>query len=102
MKTYLLGLILLVTTAATGSAETFSSSVGSNREAISGKPSRQMPIYRKGVYGVFPRAFGRGRNPLQMLNPRAPAKYGTAEQSVAFDPHIPGKWNGIKFFEIVF
>jgi hypothetical protein len=102
MKTYLLGLILFALGATSGSAETFSSSMGSNREAISGKPSREMPIYRKGVYGVIPRAFGRGRNPLQMLNPRAPAKYGTAEQSVAFDPHIPGKWNGIKLFEIVF
>lgn len=102
MKTYLLGLILLAVAATTGFAETFSSSVGSNREAISGKPSKDVPLRRAGVYGVFPRAFARGRNPLQMLNPRAPAKYGTAEQSVSFDPHVPGKWNGIKLFEIVF
>jgi hypothetical protein len=102
MKTYLLGLILLAIAATTASAESFSSSIGSNREAISGRPKKEMPLRRAGVYGVFPRAFGRGRNPLQMLNPRAPAKYGTAEQSVSFDPHIPGKWNGIKFFEIVF
>ncbi len=101
MKTCLLGLILFVAVAATGSAETFSSSVGSNREAVSGKP-KPAPIRRPGVYGVFPRMFARGHNPLQMLNPKAPAKYGTAEQSVMFDPHIPGKWNGIKLFEIVF
>jgi len=102
MKTYLLGLILFSVVVTTGFAETFSSSVGSTREAISGKPSREAPIYRKGVYGVFPRAFGRGRNPLQMLNPRAPAKYGTGEESASFDPHIPGRCNGIKFLEIVF
>ena len=102
MKTYLLGLILFAIAATTGLAETFSSSVGSTREAIAGKPSREVSIYRKGVYGVFPRAFGRGRNPLQMLNPRAPAKYGTGEESASFDPHIPGRCNGIKFFEIVF
>jgi hypothetical protein len=37
-----------------------------------------------------------------MLNPRAPAKYGTGEESASFDPHIPGRCNGIKLFEIVF
>jgi hypothetical protein len=102
MKTYLLGLILFALAATSSSAETFSSSVGSTREAIAGRPSRVGPIYRKGVYGMVPRAFGRGRNPLQMLNPHAPAKYGTGEESASFDPHIPGRCNGIKFFEIVF
>jgi hypothetical protein len=37
-----------------------------------------------------------------MLNPRAPARYGTAQQSVAVKPEDPGKWNGIKLFEIYF
>jgi hypothetical protein len=55
---------------------------------------------RSEVEGVVPRAF-RGGNPLQMLNPKAPAKYGTAAQSVAIDPNT-GKWNGIKLFEIFF
>ncbi len=100
MKTCLLGLILFGVVAATGSAQTLSSSVGNNRE-VSGK-TKAAPIQRPGVYGVFPRAFARDRNPLQMLNPRAPAKYGTAEQSVMFDPNVPGKWNGIKLFQIVF
>ena len=53
------------------------------------------------VSGVIPRAI-RGGNPLQMLNPFAPAKYGTAEQSVSFDPDVPGKVNGINFFSVSF
>jgi hypothetical protein len=37
-----------------------------------------------------------------MLNPWAPARYGTWVESTSFDPDIPGKWKGIKFFEILF
>jgi hypothetical protein len=36
-----------------------------------------------------------------MLNPYAPAKYGTAAQSVVLDPDT-GKWKGIKLFEFLF
>ena len=53
------------------------------------------------VSGVIPRAI-RGGNPMQMLNPLAPAKYGTAEESVSLDPDVPGKVNGIKFLSISF
>lgn len=55
----------------------------------------------RNVSGVIPRAI-RGGNPLQMLNPLAPAKYGTAEENVSLDPDVPGKGNGIKFFSISF
>jgi hypothetical protein len=51
--------------------------------------------------GVIPHAI-RGGNPLQMLNPFAPAKYGTAEENVLLDPDVPGKANGIKLFSISF
>jgi hypothetical protein len=53
------------------------------------------------VSGVIPRAI-RGGNPLQMLNPFAPAKYGTAEENVSLDPDVPGKGNGITFLSISF
>ena len=53
------------------------------------------------VSGVIPRAI-RGANPLQMLNPFAPAKYGTADDNVSFDPDVPGKVNGINFFSVSF
>jgi hypothetical protein len=52
--------------------------------------------------GVLPKAFGPGRNPLQMLNPWAPARYGNWVENTSFDPNHPGKWQGIKLFEIVF
>jgi hypothetical protein len=54
-----------------------------------------------GVHGAIPTGF-RGGNPLQMLNPKAPAKYGTWVDNTSFDPNVPGKWKGIKLFEIVF
>lgn len=54
------------------------------------------------VVGALPRAFQKGGNPLQMLNPKAPAKYGNWVQSTSFDSDVPGKWKGIKLFELVF
>jgi hypothetical protein len=59
------------------------------------------PLARPAVSGVIPRAI-RGGNPLQMLNPLAPAKYGSAQENVSFDPDVPGKGNGINFFSISF
>jgi hypothetical protein len=59
------------------------------------------PITTRDVQGAIPRAI-RGGNAAQMLNPRAPARYGTSEQSVTLKPDGSGKWNGVKLFEIVF
>ncbi len=65
-------------------------------------PRPAPPISQKTtVDGVIPRAI-RGGNPLQMLNPRAPRKYGTSQEAVTYDPDDPYKWRGIKFFEIRF
>lgn len=91
-------LAALVTTA---SAQEFRAPIGRQ------KPVRAMatpPPVSQGtkVEGVMPKAFGPGRNPLQMLNPWAPARYGIWFENTAFDPDHPGKWNGIKLFEIVF
>ena len=71
------------------------------------KPVRAMAtppplLQRPAVEGVIPRGFSDGRNPFQMLNPWAPARYGTWVDSTSFDPNHPGKWNGIKLFEIIF
>jgi hypothetical protein len=64
------------------------------------KTEKPAPIAERDVEGVIPRAL-RGGNPLQMLNPKAPAKYGTGEQSVAYNP-LTGKYDQIKLFEIFF
>ena len=64
------------------------------------KAEKPAPVAKEEAQGVIPRAL-RGGNPLQMLNPKAPAQYGTAEQSVAYNP-FTGKYDQIKLFEISF
>src|SRR5260370_33097716 len=58
------------------------------------------PLKKQNTDGVLARA-ARGGNPFQMLNPKAPAVYGKAEDSVELDPDT-GKWQGIKLFTINF
>ena len=65
-------------------------SVQSHRPAAEARPQ---------VTGVIARAIRSG-NPLQMLNPLASAKYGTAEENVLLNPDVPGKWDGIKLLGI--
>ena len=53
------------------------------------------------VTGVIPRII-RGGDPLQMLNPFAPAKYGTAEENTVLGPDVPGRGDGIKLLNVSF
>jgi hypothetical protein len=53
------------------------------------------------VTGIIPRII-RGGDPLQMLNPFAPAKYGTAEEDTVIDPDVPGRADGIKLLSVSF
>ena len=62
---------------------------------------RPAALSERDVSGAIPRAIRAG-NPLQMLNPFAPAKYGTAEENVSRDPDVPGKGNGINLLSISF
>ena len=64
-------------------------------------PQKPVPLPTRPVGGVIPRAV-RGGNPLQMLNPFARRKDGTAEENVVLDPNVPGKWDGIKLLSISF
>lgn len=57
------------------------------------------PVRKPSTEGVLARA-AQG-NPFQMLNPKAPAQYGKAEDSVELDPDT-GKWKGIKLLTINF
>lgn len=100
MKKYLTVGLLIIITAVTAIAQpqpVFKAPIQRKKEA---RPAPPPPIYRENAQGVVPRAV-RGGNPLQMLNPFAPAKYGTAAQSVVLDPDT-GKWKGIKLFEFIF
>jgi hypothetical protein len=62
---------------------------------------RPATLSQSAVSGGIPRAI-RGGDPLQMLNPLASAKYGTAEENVSLDPDAPGRATGIKLFSISF
>ena len=50
---------------------------------------------------VIPRSI-RGGDPLQMLNPFAPAKYGTAEEDAVLDSDVSGRRDGIKLLSVSF
>jgi hypothetical protein len=98
MKTLIISILVALVTSA--SAQSFRAPLGPQQ------PVRAMPTpppisKRSEVQGVVPQAL-RGGNPIQMLNPWAPGRYGTWAEHTVFDPDIPGKWKGIKLFEIVF
>jgi hypothetical protein len=95
-KIFAVAVMMLIASAAF--AETFTAPMVPRKAP---PPQKPVPLPTRPVGGVIPRAV-RGGNPLQMLNPRAPARYGTAQQSVTVKPEDPGKWNGIKLFEIYF
>jgi len=69
------------------------------QRAVATRPLDVEPNHE--VTGVIPRAI-RGGNPLEMLNPFAPAKYGTAEDNTILDPEQPDRGNGIKLFSVSF
>ncbi|PZR73259.1 MAG: hypothetical protein DLM73_11120 [Chthoniobacterales bacterium] len=99
MKTYLLAILLSAVAVTSAMAETFVAPVRRHQPKPREQPTA--PVTRTEVTGVIPRGI-RGGNFLQMFNPRAPRKYGTAEEAITYDPHEPGKWKGIKFFEFRF
>lgn len=79
-----------------------STSVGANPQVtIPSKPKALPPLTPTARGGVIPTAVRNG-NPLQMLNPRAPARYGNSQEHVTFDPNNPGKPTGVKLFEWTF
>lgn len=107
MKTCVLVLCLIVTATSFVGAETYQAPIKPRRKQA--QERKAPPLAPAPVDGVLPRAV-RGGNPLQMLNPRAPAKYGTSQEAISYDPapmFAPvaqngqtdaGKWRGIKFF----
>jgi hypothetical protein len=74
---------------------------GNPKIALPAQPTPSPPVTSSARGGVIPTAFRHG-NPLQMLNPAAPARYGNAQEHVTHDPADPGKPKGIKLFEWTF
>ena len=112
MKTLVVG--ILVALVSTASGQEFRAPIG-KQKTVRAMPTPPPYLVRPEVQGVIPRAFSDARNPLQMVNPFAPPRYGTWVESTVFepgtspirtlnvfDPNTPGKWRGIKLFEILF
>ena len=106
MKTSLLLLCLLAAAATSAFADTYRAPLVSRSKTQRERPA---PLAPRKVDGVIARGV-RGGNLLQMLNPKAPAKYGTSQEAIVYDPapmnqplaqngqSDPGKWKGIKLF----
>ena len=96
MKTCLLVLCLLATAASPVLAETYRAPVIRQRQKQT--PERKAPpLAPAPVDGAIPRGV-RGGNFFQMFNPKAPAKYGTSQDSILYDQSDPSKLRGIKLF----
>jgi hypothetical protein len=107
MKTSLLVLCLIAIAATSVFGETYRAPIERTRPKK--QREKPVPLAPGKVDGVIPRGV-RGGNFLQMLNPKAPAKYGTSQEAIVYDPapmnSVPaqngqndaGKWKGIKFF----
>jgi hypothetical protein len=97
MKNLTIAVAMLLALVAVAGAQTLRAPIKKKTVKTEAPP----PVRRQKVDGVLVAAFQPGGNPLQMLNPKAPAKYGTAQQHVDIDPRT-GKWKGIKLFTITF
>jgi len=87
---------------AAGRPESLSSHSASFEHRHHGRQThRPETPHSQNTSGVIPRVIRSG-NPLQMLNPLAPARYGAAEENVLLDPDAPGKANGINLFSLSF
>jgi hypothetical protein len=102
MKTCLIAFFVFATAATSMAAETYTAPARP-RTAPRERPT---PLRPGEVDGVIPRGI-RGGNFWQMFNPKAPAKYGTSQDAIVYDPtprnvntrhDETGKWRGIKFF----
>src|ERR1041384_71612 len=99
MKTCLLVLCLIATAASSVFAETYRAPVVRQRQKPT--PNRKPVLAPAPVGGAVPRGV-RGGNFLQMFNPKAPAKYGTSQDSIMYDQNNPSKITGIKLFVFQF
>lgn len=92
----ILSMSILCVCATNTFAQTFTTTTKAKQQT---KPQQRVPLSKREPQGALQRG-ARGGNPLQMLNPKAPAQYGTPADSLVMDDS--GKWRGIKLFEIVF
>jgi hypothetical protein len=110
MKKLFLSVLLATATSVAfgqGQGELTTTTTTTTRPATSGQLETQLPNGRPGAAPYIPKegavqvAIRTGR-PLQLLNPLAPARYGTAEEHTSHEPKDPGKPKGIVFFAWTF
>lgn len=100
-KKIILGALVLAASTGLSLAQGFNATAGNPSITLPAQPSPAPPITPTARGGVIPTAIRNG-NPLQLLNPAAPARYGNAQEHVTHDPQDPGKPKGIKLFEWTF
>ena len=84
----------------TGAVGTATNATGQVQTEL-GKPRspRAAPLVpTEGVVQVAVRT----RRPLQLINPAAPARYGSGHEHASHDPKDPGKPKGIVLFSLAF
>jgi len=100
-KLVMLGVLMVVASLAFGQSPQPRKKTFTAKTTTKVRPATSPPPLRKeNTEGVLARA-ARGGNPFQMLNPKAPPVYGTAEENVVLDPDT-GKWKGIRLLTINF
>lgn len=100
-KKIMIGALGLVAATGLSLGQGLTSTTGNPQVEIPKQPAVAPPITSTATGGVIPTAVRNG-NPLQMLNPGAPARYGNGHEHVTHDPADPGKPKGIKLFEWTF
>ncbi|HEY0368358.1 MAG TPA: hypothetical protein VGC85_02060 [Chthoniobacterales bacterium] len=105
-KHLLLGLLIAAVGLGTAAAQSQTFTAGTGQRGQQTQRRGQQPQLRRGAIGAFPRA-ARG-NPLQLLNPAAPAKYfGPPQDTVTVateqpygDPYTRNYVTGLILFGI--
>ena len=101
-KLLLVSALIFAGSAGVSYAQGVSTTIGDARVVIPARtPAPAPPLTPQARGGVIPTAVRNG-NPLQLLNPRAPARYGNSQEHVTTDPRDPGKPTGVKLFEWTF
>lgn len=100
-RKWIISMLALVGSAGFCFGQGLSATAGNPKIAIPASPSPAPSVTRSARGGVIPTAIRNG-NPLQLINPAAPARYGNAQEHVVYDPQNPGKPKGIKLFEWTF
>jgi hypothetical protein len=102
MKKLFLSILLVTATSATfgqGQGELTTTT----RPTTTGKVQKQIPNERPAAAPIVPTEGAvqlaiRTGQPIQLINPAAPARFGNAQERVSHDPKDPGKPKGIVLF----